>query len=109
MTAEILVQNKILDNKHIITFLSSEFDRSVSYQLFENILDQCNHDDLPVYIDLSQFKFVGSKFIGALISFKKRCTKPVFLINPSSSAFDIIKLTKLDTIFAILTTKPPCL
>lgn len=104
MTTETLINHQFLGDKHVIKLVGDGLNRQTNYQTLKSILEKCD-DSIPIHIDLSQIEFIGSALIGILIKFRD---KQVFLTDPNVTVLEIIKLTKIDNMFKILMTKPPC-
>lgn len=95
-----------LSDKHIITILQENVDRSASYKDVSNILETCTNDSLPIHIDLKKVELISSAFIGTLMAFKKRFPdKEIVFINVNHTTTEIFRVTKLDTVIKILSNK----
>ncbi len=87
--------------------LSGDLDSfSVNY-LKEHLTKLFNGEVYEIIIDLTNVEFVDSAGLGQLVSALKMCVHNngnLILVGVNESITDLLRITKLDTVFSILDT-----
>ncbi len=94
----------------ILIRAEGQIDRVINVDAFRQGLEQAP-DNIPIHIDLAEVEFVGSAFIKLLMEFRgqyPRKAANIQLVNPRPNTRDLLHLLKLDQVFPVLSTKPPC-
>ncbi len=96
--------------EHYILSLRGRVDQSSNIQVFREMLENAPHGRI-IQIDLSEVEFLGSFFVKVLLEFRSQHPETaanIRLANPKPNTRDLLQLLKLDKVFPVITTIPPC-
>ena len=103
------VEGHTLEDRYLLC-LRGRVDQSSNIQVFREMLEKAP-ESKSIQIDLSEVEFLGSSFVKVLMEFRSQhpeAAADIRLANPKPNTRDLLQLLKLDMVFPVITTKPPC-
>lgn len=103
------IESYTLEDRYLIC-LRGRVDQSSNIQAFRDMLEKAPTSML-IQIDLSEVEFLGSSFVKVLMEFRSQrpaVAANIKLANPKPNTRDLLQLLRLDMVFPVITTTPPC-
>lgn len=101
------IESKEIDGILIVKPLIDRLDATVSTQFKGQMIDMIAKGKYKIVLNLSQVVFMDSSGLGTIISLLKSvATKGnIILLGVNESVVSLLKLTRMDRVFAILPTE----
>lgn len=98
-----------LPGAHIITPTSKRLDASVAVDFRSKALAIIEVSHLPLVLDLAQVEFIDSSGLGVFVSLMKAVDGRIALCNVGKPVMQLVTLTRMDKILAIVTDEAAAL